>query len=191
MRVFLAVDVDDRVRAGIRALIERLREPIDRAAAAEPHRLGVARPRARDAALHRGAHRIARRRADRRREAAARRRALRSAPWRARTVPAARPPRVLWVGVERGSDGLGRLHEEMGKRLLRARAALEERAVFAARDARAVPRAGAGGRALGDRRRWREPPRHLPRDLGYAVSEPPRRRWRDLHPLATGPLRQA
>jgi len=31
VRVFLAVDVDDRVRMGIRTLIERLREPFARA----------------------------------------------------------------------------------------------------------------------------------------------------------------
>ena len=129
MRVFLAVDVDDRVRAGIRALIERLREAIDRAGGRRS-RIGWVSPDR----VHVTLHFIGELTESRVGELiTALKRPLDVAPFELALgglglFPPRGRPRVLWVGVERGSDGLGQVHEEMGKRLVALWRPVDERA---------------------------------------------------------------
>ncbi len=129
MRVFLAVDVDDRVRAGIRALIERLREAIDRGGGRQS-RIGWVSPDRVHVTLHFIGELAESRVGD---LTTAVKRPLDIAPFDLALgglglFPPRGRPRVLWVGVERGSDGLGRVHEEMGNRLVALGLPLEERA---------------------------------------------------------------
>ncbi len=129
MRVFLAVDVDDRVRGGIRALVERLREPIDRAGGRQ-RRVGWVSPDR----VHVTLHFIGELTESRVGElTTAVKQPLDVAPFELALgglglFPPRGRPRVLWVGVERGSDGLAQMHEEMGKRLVALGLPVEERA---------------------------------------------------------------
>jgi 2'-5' RNA ligase len=129
VRVFLAVDVDDRVRVGIGALIERLREPIDRAGGRQ-RRIGWVSPDR----VHVTLHFIGELTESRVGElATAVKRPLEVAPFDLALgglglFPPRGRPRVLWVGVERGGAGLGQVHEEMAKRLVALGLPVEERA---------------------------------------------------------------
>jgi len=127
VRVFLAVDVDDRVRTGIRALIERLREPIDRTGHS---RIGWASPDRVHVTLHFVGELTESRVGE---LTAAVERPLEVAAFDLALgglglFPPRGRPRVLWVGVERGGAGLHRLHEEMQKRLVALGLPVEERA---------------------------------------------------------------
>lgn len=128
MRVFLAVDVDDRVRAGIRALIERLREPMDRAG--RQSRVGWVAPDR----VHVTLHFIGELTESRVGElTAAVERPLDVAPFDSGLgglglFPPRGRPRVLWVGVERGSAAVGALRAATGKRLVALGLPVDERA---------------------------------------------------------------
>jgi len=128
VRVFLAVDVDDRVRAGIRALIERLREPMDRAG--WQSRVGWVAPDR----VHVTLHFIGELSESRVGELiAAVERPLDVAPFDLALgglglFPPRGRPRVLWVGVERGGAAVGELHAATGKRLVALGLPVEERA---------------------------------------------------------------
>lgn len=128
MRVFLAVDLDDRVRAGIRALIERLRESIDRAGGRQG-RIGWVSPDRAHVTLHFIGDLVESRVGE---LATVVRRPLDVAAFDLALgglglFPPRPRPRVLWVGVERGSEGLGHVREEMGERLVALGLPLEER----------------------------------------------------------------
>jgi len=119
VRVFLAVDVDDRVRAGIRALIERLREAIDRGDGRHS-RIGWVSPDRVHVTLHFIGELAESRVGD---LTTAVKRPLDVAPFDLALgglglFPPRGRPRVLWAGVERGGDALSRVHQEMGNRLL-------------------------------------------------------------------------
>jgi RNA 2',3'-cyclic 3'-phosphodiesterase len=119
VRVFLAVDVDEHVRLGIRALIDRLRELLDRRVAHHGRIGWVSADR-----VHVTLHFIGELPDTRVRE-------LADTTMRPLDVtsfelglgglgvfPPRGRPRVLWVGIDRGADALTRVHEEMGKRLV-------------------------------------------------------------------------
>ena len=128
MRVFLAVDVDDRVRMGIRTLIERLREPFARAG--RHSRIGWVPPDR----VHVTLHFIGELSESRVGELiAAVERPLDVAPFDLALgglglFPPRGRPRVLWVGVERGGAAVGELHAATGKRLVALGLPVEERA---------------------------------------------------------------
>jgi RNA 2',3'-cyclic 3'-phosphodiesterase len=129
VRVFLAVDLDDRVRAGIRALIERLQESIARGGSRQS-RIGWVSPDRVHLTLHFIGD-LADSSVGELTTAVGR--PLDVAPFDLALgglglFPLRGRPRVLWLGVERGSEGLGRLHEEMGKRVVALGLPLEERA---------------------------------------------------------------
>lgn len=118
MRVFLAVDVDDEVRSGIRALIGRLRDALDRVVKGHGRVGWVSAER-----VHVTLHFIGEVPESRVTDlAAAVSRPIDVAPFDLALgglglFPPRGRPRVLWLGVEHGGDGLARVHEESGKRL--------------------------------------------------------------------------
>src|SRR4051794_22869127 len=117
MRLFVAVDVDDRTRARVARLIETLR-----AGMAQPR--SVARfswipPERLHLTLHFIGH-VTDTVGD---EICARLRTpIDQAPFELRfdrvgTFPSPARPRVVWLGIDRGADGLAVLHAEVARRL--------------------------------------------------------------------------
>src|SRR5262245_58139452 len=119
MRVFLAVDVDEHVRSGIQRLVDRLRESLDEPAGRNGRIGWVSADK-----IHVTLHFIGELAEPRAAElAAAVSRPLEIDSFELAfgglgLFPARGRPRVLWLGLKRGSEWLQRVHEEMGKRLL-------------------------------------------------------------------------
>jgi 2'-5' RNA ligase len=118
LRLFIGIELDDRLRASVNAISERLRERLKRS------RLGLdARWVAREN-LHVTLWFIGEANDER---AAAIRTAI-GAPFATAAFdlrlagcgafPASGPPRVLWIGVSRGADALAAIYGEVGARLV-------------------------------------------------------------------------